>query len=206
MEYISNINTIFQVILGLAAITGIFFGLRNLLNPVVKLSIISYYSSLSKECKLQAVFKLKTDSTADLIIEDLKISANTNHGKVELDYINIRWKGFLPVMKDNKGVNSYYALTGPIYPNLYTDGIKSGINQCYISLVSSKGNIKDDINVNSLNIKIELRSPLVIAPQWLTRKTRTFVIQLPEDKYLYFDDSIIKKITKEQREKIMDGL
>ena len=206
MEYISNINTILQVILGLAAITGIFFGVRNLFNPVVKLSVISYYSSLSKEYKLQAVFKLKTDSTVDLIIEDLKIFANTNHGKVELDYINIRWKGFLPVMKDNKGVNSYYALTGPIYPNLYTDGIKSGINQCYISLVSSKGNIKDDININSLDIKIVLRSPLVIAPQWLTRKTRTFVIQLPEDKYLYFDDSIIKKITEKQREKIMDEL
>lgn len=201
-----TINTLIQIFLGIIAIIGIFFFVFKLIDRNTEFTIISYYGSLDKDYKLDLVFKLKTDSATDLVIEEIKIFADTNYDSKELIPFSLRWKGFLPKMFDNNRKESDYALNGPLYPNLIMDGIKSGINQYYISLKSLEKDLKPDLRIDRLNITITSKVPSIIAPTWLTRKTQTIKVDMPEEKDRYFDDSLIRKISNNERQEIEQSL
>jgi hypothetical protein len=118
--------------------------------------------------------------------------------------VSFRWKGIIFKMLDVKNHERDYILQKPMEPDLRICGIKQGNNECYIALKSEDA--FEDQAIKSWSFDLKWRRHLLPIPNlpFLNRKVIT-IIQ-PEGKDLYFDDALFKKISHDEREKLIGEL
>lgn len=107
-------------------------------------------------------------------------------------------------MLDIKKHERDYKLLKPLEPDLRTVGIKQGSNECYISMKSE--DIFEDKPITSWSFELKYRQHLLPMPNLPWFNTRTIIVEQPEGKDLYFDDSLFQKISPEERQRLIDEL
>jgi hypothetical protein len=195
----------YQSILAFLAILAVLFSLIKMFSPAIKLKIVSQYHTLDKNNRGLFILKLQTISNVDLMLEDIMVNVTLENDKtLKMVPYAFRWKGVFFKMLDMKEEESDYKLLKPLEPRLRICGIKKGGNECYISLRSVE--IFENKQIKSWTFELKYRHHLLPIPNlpWFNRKTIT-VIQ-PEGKDLYFDDSLLQKISTEERNKLIDEL
>lgn len=206
MSLIEFINILIQLLLGIIALSGVGFAIYKICKPNLQISIISFYDTMLKDGELACVLKIKTNSAADIVIKTLKIFALQEDRKNLMEITALRQKGFLFLMKDMQGQNCYFKLKKTLEPNLEIHGIKSGINEYYISLKSAlKWEGVPDKKIISWEFEIQGNSPLSFVPAFLPMKISAVKASHPE-KNNYIDDSLIQKISNSERDEIIKEL
>ena len=107
-------------------------------------------------------------------------------------------------MHDLQGRDVSYKLLGPALPQLTTEGIKRGTNESYLFLKSTKP-AELDTKIESFRFIIDGRPNITVAPNFIRSKIDKIVIY-PDEKDIYFDDSLLQKISDEELETIINGL
>ena len=198
-----NINA--QSILAVIGILAILFSLIKIFSPGIKFKIVSNYFTLDKHKKGLFILKLQTISNVNLTLEDVKINVTLENGKtIAMVPISVRWKGVFFKMHDINDNECDYKLLKPLDPDLRICGIKQGSNECYVSIKSTE--IFEDKPIESWSFELQYRHHLLPIPNmpWFNRKTITVIH--PEGKDLYFDDSLFKKISTDERTKLINEL
>lgn len=221
----NNIINIINITLGIIAILGLGFSIWKIIWPKVKINIISFYPTITKEKKLTCILKISVESSIDLIIEQFEVALrlglgigggevdhNTSDHFIKLKLFPIRYKGCIFKMRDFKNREKDYKLLKSIDPyRIFQQIMKSGINYCYIAL-QSEGDFQYVPNVPNVPIKkwkfeITVRSPLFFVPIWVLRKKKhVFEVNHPEDQDLYFDDDLLQKISEKEKEEQLEQL
>ncbi len=194
-----------QTILAVIGIMAVLFSIIKVFWPKIGFKVVSSYNTLDKERKALFILKLQTISNVDLILEDIAIDANFKNGSAsKMVPFSVGWKGVLFRMLDMKQQECDFKLLKPLEPDLRICGIKRGSNECYVCIKSV--DTFEDKPIQSWTFDLNYRHHLLPIPNlpWFNRKAIT--VSQPKGKDLYFDDSLLKKITPEERQKIMDEL
>lgn len=185
----------------LAAVVSIY----KIIWPELRFEIVSFYPTFAADRSIGCVLKLKTLSNVTLIIEKMAIKVELESGDIyEMTPCAFRWKGFLPVMRNAFGRECSYKLIKPLDPDLLRSDIKAGANECYIGL-KSKGPV-DDKRIKLWRFNIKWKQHMLPIPNLAWFNKKDLVIEHPNDKGLYFDDSLFEKISAEDKTKLIQEL
>ena len=173
--------------------------------PGIELKITSNYMTLDKDKKALCILKLQTISNVDLTLDDVIVNATLENGKTyKMVPYSFRMKGVIFRMVDIKNQTRDYKLLKALEPNLIISGIKQGSNECYLGLKSAES--FEDNPIKSWSFELKYRQHMLPIPNlpFLNRKTITVIP--PPREYTYFDDLLFQKISREERQKLLDEL
>ncbi len=199
------LTNIIEIILGLLALLGIIFTAWKILRPQVRFELVSFYYTFDDRHHMMCLLKLNSEASTNIVIEKI-ISVTAYQGDDPSLFLRrrVRWKAFIPVMRDALGESSIYRLLKPMEPDIVGSLITSTNKDFYLELFS-ECEFKD-LPINKWEIEFECRSSLFFMPRWLSRRTITVSFAHPNSDYLYYDDSLIEKITEEKRDEIIKNL
>jgi hypothetical protein len=194
-----------QSLLATLGILAVLFSLWKVFFPEIKLRIVSCYNTFDEKRHGLFILKLQTISNVALIHEHLTVNVLLDDGKAhKMVPISVRWKGVIFKMLDIKRQECDYKLLKPLEPDLRICGIKQGGNECYISLRSE--DIFEDKAIKSWTFELRYRQYLLPFPNLPGFDKKTILIAQPEERDLYFDDSLFQKISPEERHKLINEL
>lgn len=194
-----------QSVLAFIGILAVLFALIKIFSPEIKLEITSMYYTFDENKRGLFILKLQTISNVDLVLEEVNIAVTQENDKaIKMVPFSPIWKAIIFKMLDIKREEKDYKLLKPLEPRLRICGIKQGSNECYISIKSAE--IFEDKPIKSWSFDLKYRQHLLPIPKlpWFNRKIITVIQPDPKDRY--FDDSLFKKISPEERKKIIDEL
>ncbi|HUH67297.1 MAG TPA: hypothetical protein VLZ07_12775 [Syntrophales bacterium] len=194
-----------QFILALLGILAVLISIWKVLYPGIQLKIISFYYTLNKERKVLIILKLQTISNVALMLENIIVSFSVDNGKnYKMTPVSFRWKGIFLKTLDIRNEERDYVLQKPLEPDLRICGIKQGNSECYISMISEE--VFEDQPIKLWSFDLKWRQYLLPIPNLPFFNRKQITISQPKPNDCYFDDSLFKKISKGEREKLIEEL